>query len=121
MCGGIDGGKSKREREREMEDREKLEADKVEQVRHSLSIPIQTFTWLLSSAAFMLHSQFRGDKLYASQGKRVNRAVQSLADAEEGPTLHADLPQTSFTSVGGEGFIKGLFRLLTFDLSGSLP
>lgn len=51
----------------------------------------------------------------------MNRAVQSSADAEEGQSLHADLPYASFTSVGEEGFIKGLFCSDTFDLSGSLP
>lgn len=50
----------------------------------------------------------------------MNRAVQSSADAEEGLSLHADLPHASFTSVGEEGFIKGLFHSVTFDLSGCL-
>lgn len=60
-------------------------------------------------------------QLCASQGKTVNRAVQSLADAEEGQNIHADLPYASFTSVREEGFIKGLFCSVTFDLSGCLP
>lgn len=51
----------------------------------------------------------------------MNRPVQSLADAEEGQSLHTDLPYASFTFAGEEGFIKGLFRSATFDLSGCLP
>lgn len=47
----------------------------------------------------------------------MNRAVQYVADAEEGQSLHSDLPYASFTSVREEGFIKGLFCSLTFDLS----
>lgn len=60
-------------------------------------------------------------QLCASQGKRVNRAAQSLDDAEDGQSLHADLPYGSFTSVEEEGFIKGLFSSVTFDLPGCLP
>lgn len=41
----------------------------------------------------------------------MNRAVQSLADAEEGQSLHADLPYASFTSEGGGGFHKGIIPL----------
>lgn len=52
----------------------------------------------------------------ASQGKGVNREVQALADAEEGQSLPADLPYTSFTSAGEECFINGLFHSVTFDL-----
>ena len=51
----------------------------------------------------------------------MNRAVQSSADAEEGQSLQADLPHASFTSVVEEGFIKGLFRSVTFDPSRCLP
>ncbi len=51
----------------------------------------------------------------------MNRAAQSAVDAEEGQSLHADLPHASFTSVGEESFIKGLSRSVTFDLSGCLP
>lgn len=35
----------------------------------------------------------------------MNRAVQSLADAEEGQSLHTYLPYASFTSAVEEGFI----------------
>lgn len=50
----------------------------------------------------------------------MNRAVQSSADAEEGLSLHVDLPYASFTSVGEEGFINGLFHSVTFDPCGCL-
>ena len=51
----------------------------------------------------------------------MNRAAQALADAEEGQSLHADLPYASFTPAGEECFINGLSHSVTFDLCGCLP
>ena len=123
MCGRIDWDKSKRGEKQEIEDRGKLAAERLKQVRHSHSpAPFKHS----SGSSLLLHSCCTANsraisQLCASQGKRVNRAVQSSADAEDGQSLQADLPYASFTSVVEEGFIKGLFRSVTFDLARCLP
>lgn len=105
-------------RETRMEDRERSE-QQIE--RNRWGIHTRAPFKHSSGLSLLLHSCCTANstvisQLWAPQGKRLNGAVQSLADAKEGHSLYTDLPHDSFTWVEEEGFIKGLFHSITFDL-----